>query len=101
MRGILASAAAGFRSIAAVAASSMNPRRFIRSPHRRGPHPDPPLPGFDPEIAGEGVGGGEGATHSFDDLVGAGEDRWRDGEAEFLRGLEIDDQLEPCRLLNR
>src|SRR5262249_6752929 len=32
MRGILASAAAGFRSIATVAASSMNARRFIRSP---------------------------------------------------------------------
>ena len=36
---------------------------------------------------------------SFDDLVGAGEDRLRDGQAERLGGLEIDDQLEFCRLL--
>src|SRR5258706_1082270 len=38
---------------------------------------------------------------SFDDLVGAGEDRWWDRQAERLRGLEIDDQLEPGRLLDR
>src|SRR5690349_3929004 len=36
----------------------------------------------------------------FDDLVGAGEDRWRHGEAKRLRGLEIDDQLELGRLLD-
>src|SRR5216683_6321581 len=35
---------------------------------------------------------------SFDHLVGLGEDRWRDGEAERLRSLEIDDQLERGRL---
>src|SRR5439155_17396239 len=38
---------------------------------------------------------------SFDDLVGAGEDRWRDGEAERPGGLEIDDQLECGWLLHR
>jgi hypothetical protein len=38
---------------------------------------------------------------SFDNLVGAGEDRWRHGEAERLRGLEIEDQLECGRLLDR
>ena len=36
-----------------------------------------------------------------DDLIGAGEDRGRHGQAERLRGLEIDDQLEPGRLLDR
>ena len=38
---------------------------------------------------------------SFDHLVGAGEDRWRDGDAELLGSLEIDDQLEGRRLLDR
>src|SRR5260370_23178189 len=38
---------------------------------------------------------------SFNDFVGAGEDRWRHGEAERPGGLEIDDQLECRRLLDR
>ena len=37
----------------------------------------------------------------FDDLVGAGEDRWRDSEAERLDSFEIDDQFEFVRLLHR
>src|SRR6266481_5259789 len=40
-------------------------------------------------------------SHSFDDLVSAREDRWGDGEAERLGGVEIDDQLECRRLLDR
>ena len=36
----------------------------------------------------------------FDDLVGAGEDRWRDCQAERLGGLQVDHQLESRRLLD-
>jgi len=36
----------------------------------------------------------------LDDLVSAREDRWRDRQAERTRGLEIDDQVEPCRPLD-
>src|SRR6516225_528912 len=38
---------------------------------------------------------------SFYDLSGAGEDRWGDGQPERLCRLEVDDQLEGGRLLNR
>src|SRR5262249_12441109 len=38
---------------------------------------------------------------SFDDLVGVGEDRWRDRQPERLGGLEIDHQFECGRLLDR
>ena len=38
---------------------------------------------------------------SFNDIVGAGEDRRRDREAERVGGLEIDDELEFGRLLDR
>src|SRR6266567_1831082 len=41
------------------------------------------------------------AMASFDDLVGAHEDRLWDRQPERLRGLEIDDQLEGGRLLDR
>src|SRR5215831_19039521 len=45
-----------------------------------------------------------GSGHSlvlFDHLVGTGQDRWRHGETECLRGLEVDHQLECGRLLDR
>ena len=38
---------------------------------------------------------------SLDDLVGAGEQRWRHGQAERVGGFQIDDQLELGRLLHR
>src|SRR5215813_11761230 len=37
----------------------------------------------------------------LDHLDGAGEDCGRDGEAERLRGLQVDHELEPGRLLDR
>jgi hypothetical protein len=38
---------------------------------------------------------------SFDYLVGAGEEYGREGEAERLRGLQIDGEAKKCRLLER
>jgi hypothetical protein len=38
---------------------------------------------------------------SFYDFVGAGEDRWRNGQPERLRSVEVDDKLKPRRLLDR
>src|SRR5438067_411591 len=40
-------------------------------------------------------------AHSLDHLVGADEQRGRDGEAERLCRLEVDDELKFGRLLNR
>jgi len=38
---------------------------------------------------------------SLDHVIGTQQDRLRDGEAERLRGLEVDDEAEPRRLLER
>jgi hypothetical protein len=40
-------------------------------------------------------------VRSFDHLVGAGKDRGWHGEAKRLGGLQVDDQLEFCWLLDR
>src|ERR1700747_1292283 len=40
-------------------------------------------------------------AHSFDHLIGAGEQRRRNFEAERLRALEIDHELVFCRRLHR
>src|SRR5262249_29284970 len=40
------------------------------------------------------------ASNSFDHLVAAGEQCWRNGEAERLRRFQVDDQLEFSRLLH-
>src|SRR5262249_41707512 len=41
------------------------------------------------------------STPSLNDLVGARKDLGRHGEAEFFGGLQVDDQLEDCGLLDR
>jgi len=41
------------------------------------------------------------SSNLFDYLVGAGENRWRDGQAERFRGFEIDHELGSGRLLKR
>src|SRR6516162_3442671 len=40
-------------------------------------------------------------AHLFDHLVRAGEQRWRDCQSQCPRGLEVDDQFQPGRLLDR
>src|SRR5437870_10142282 len=42
-----------------------------------------------------------GSRSSLNDLIRSQQQRWRDGEAEGLRGLQVDDQLELGGLLDR
>src|SRR4029077_3841163 len=51
--------------------------------------------------ASERARSGSWLTSLLDDLVGAGEDRLGDRQAERLGGLQVDDQLECGRLLDR
>jgi hypothetical protein len=53
------------------------------------------------DLTRRGARNGRASTASFDDFVGPPEQRLRDGKAERLRGLEVDYQLEPGRLLYR
>ena len=45
--------------------------------------------------------GGERGSQSFDDRISSEQHVRREGEAERTSGLEVDDQLELRRLLNR
>lgn len=40
-------------------------------------------------------------AHSFDSFVGAREQRWRHIEPDYLRYLEIGDEIKPCGLRDR
>jgi hypothetical protein len=55
----------------------------VRTGHAIGAVDPPPLTRFGP-------------PGSLNHLVGGGEQRFRDGEAERLGGLEVDDELEFC-----
>src|SRR6516162_4055108 len=44
---------------------------------------------------------GAASSRSFDDLVGVGKQRRRNGETEYLGSLRVDDQLELARLHDR
>ena len=59
------------------------------------------LGGREPEEGERGAEVGEAPVHSLDDLVGPRQQRRWDPEAQDLSGLEVDDQLELCRLLDR
>src|SRR6188768_1726217 len=52
---------------------------------------------------GDGREAGEqtGTAPLLDHLIRALQQRWRDDDSERLRGLEVDDELEPRRLLHR
>src|ERR1700752_3857401 len=56
-------------------------------------------------IGASGAGGGGGVTsagtRSLDDLLGPGQDGGWQGESQSSRGLEVDDELELRRLLDR
>jgi hypothetical protein len=43
----------------------------------------------------------KGHAGLLDHLIGGGQHRFRSGEAERFGGLEVDDELEPCRPSHR
>ena len=53
---------------------------------------------FEPDANGRVAKHPTAARRLFNDFIGAGENQWRDGDAKRFRGLEVDDQLKPCRL---
>src|SRR6266851_10531837 len=54
-----------------------------------------------PQAVATAMPGARALPYSLDDLIGPQEERLRDRQAERLRGLEVDDQLELRRLLDR
>jgi hypothetical protein len=82
--------ASGLRSPLPAVPAYGAPRRACRPPL-----PTRPSPGSRALAAAAGDGGGDGRQgppsreRLFDHLVGAGEERGRDGEAERLRRLEV------------
>jgi hypothetical protein len=75
--------------------AASSPHRHSRRSFRSGGPPAPRMEAVNPNRTAPGT-----RTVSFDHLVGAGEQCWRDIETERLRSLEVDDQLELGGLLD-
>jgi hypothetical protein len=79
------------------------PRHFRISRRRSAlaPIADIPLPFRNRRVVPQGDICSAANCILFDHLVGAAEQRDREGEAECLGGLKVDDKLHSCHLLDR